>query len=142
MVLEVRKYLLSVIIYIFVPVFFGALMYYIFCPEVYFVKEIDILLGLNRWPICIPTSNMLMKMLRNYLMDFLWAYALMSLVLIFFSELGLRKLVILIIGFEIFMELLQLHPSIGGTYDIFDILVEIVANILAIIIIQKKEKSI
>ena len=138
---DVGKYVHLFLVYVVAPIFLGAVLYYIFCPDVWFVKKLDIIFGLYGCHVFFPFSNIFIKFLRFYLMDFLWAFSLMALIWITFYDMGIHKLTILVIGFEIAMEFIQLFPHISGTFDIFDIAVEIIANILVIYLLTKRRET-
>ena len=74
-------------------------------------------------------------------MDFLWSFSLMAIVWIVFYDLGINKLILAVIGFEVVMELIQLFPHVSGAFDIFDIVVEIIANILVIYLLSKRRET-
>ena len=74
-------------------------------------------------------------------MDFLWSFSLMAIVWIVFYDLGINKLILAVIGFEVVMELIQLFPRVIGAFDIYDIVVEIIANILVISLLSKRRET-
>lgn len=74
-------------------------------------------------------------------MDFLWAFSLMAIAWIVFYDLGINKLIFAVIGFEVVMELIQLFPRVIGAFDIYDIVVEIIANILVISLLSKRRET-
>lgn len=123
----------NILMNVAVPIIIGAVLYYLFCPDTIFVRQIDEWLGVSKhlYPV---TDHFIYQSIRNYLFDFLWAYAMMSAaILLFGADFRNRyRLAGIIIFFEIFMELLQLLPDIAGTYDIFDLVVEGIANVLVI----------
>lgn len=82
----------------------------------------------------VASDRFIYRGIRNWLFDFLWAYSLMSAVILLCgADYGNRRLIIgAVATFEILMELSQLLPGVRGTYDIFDLIVEMVANVLAI----------
>ena len=51
------------------------------------------------------------------------------------------RILIYVLVFSTFLELLQLLPTVPGTFDLLDMLVEGVAEILAVIIIKKYEEA-
>lgn len=114
-----------------VPLFVGTILYYLFCPDVYFVKQIDLLINFDIHFEC-PNNNLIFDIIRFYLFDFLWAYSLMTTSLIFMKPRNVKYLFLIVSFFEIIFEILQIIPTVNGTYDIFDIFIEILANILGI----------
>lgn len=120
------------------PVLIGAILYYLFFPEAVFVRLIDNLLG-SSYHIPVNVDNILIKLIRFYFLDFLWAYALMSAVILIFKN-DSRVFVIILI-FEIVLELIQLLPSIRGTFDVCDIGIEILASIFVIKLSRRRFKN-
>lgn len=78
--------------------------------------------------------------IRYYACDFLWAYAMCSGLWLFSSDRRSNKtmirVVVTAIGFAAVFESLQLIKGFPGTFDIYDVLVEAAAIIIATIIIK------
>lgn len=127
-----------ILLNVIAPVLIGAILYYLFFPEAVFVGLVDNLLG-SSYHIPVNVDNVLIKLIRFYLLDFLWAYALMSAVILIFKN--DRRVFVIILIFEIILELIQLHPSIRGTFDVCDIGVEILASILVIKLSRRRFKN-
>ena len=127
-----------ILLNVIAPVLIGVILYYLFFPEAVFVRLIDNLLG-SSYHIPVNVDNILIKLIRFYLLDFLWAYALMSAVILIFKN-DSRVFVIILI-FEIVLELIQLLPSIRGTFDVCDIGIEILASILVIKLSRRRFKN-
>lgn len=127
-----------ILLNVIAPVLIGAILYYLFFPEAVFVRLIDNLLG-SSYHIPVNVDNILIKLIRFYFLDLLWAYALMSAVILIFKN-DSRVFVIILI-FEIVLELIQLLPSIRGTFDVCDIGIEILASILAIKLSRRRFKN-
>ena len=127
-----------ILLNVIAPVLIGAILYYLFFPEAVFVRLIDNLLG-SSYHIPVNVDNILIKLIRFYFLDFLWAYALMSAVILIFKN-DSRVFVIILI-FEIVIELIQLLPSIRGTFDVCDIGIEILASILVIKLSRRRFKN-
>lgn len=127
-----------ILLNVIAPVLIGAILYYLFFPEAVFVRLIDNLLG-SPYHIPVNVDNILIKLIRFYLLDFLWAYALMSAVILIFKN--DRRVFMIILIFEIVLELIQLLPSIRGTFDVCDIGIEILASILAIKLSRRRFKN-
>ena len=72
----------------------------------------------------------------------LWGYSLVFAVyMIIDDNAASMRILIYVLVFSIFLELLQLLPTVPGTFDLLDMLVEGVAEILAVIIIKKYEEA-
>lgn len=127
-----------ILLNVIAPVLIGAILYYLFFPEAVFVRLIDNLLG-SPYHIPVNVDNILIKLIRFYLLDFLWAYALMSAVILIFKN--DRRVFVIILIFEIVLELIQLLPSIRGTFDVCDIGIEILASIFVIKLSRRRFKN-
>ena len=127
-----------ILLNVIAPVLIGAILYYLFFPEAVFVRLIDNLLG-SSYHIPVNVDNILIKLIRFYLLDFLWAYALMSAVILIFKNDS--RVVVIILIFEIVLELIQLLPSIRGTFDVCDIGIEILASIFVIKLSRRRFKN-
>ena len=127
-----------ILLNVIAPVLIGAILYYLFFPEAVFVRLIDNLLG-SSYHIPVNVDNILIKLIRFYFLDLLWAYALMSAVILIFKN-DSRVFVIILI-FEIVLELIQLLPSIRGTFDVCDIGIEILASIFVIKLSRRRFKN-
>lgn len=131
--MEYKKKLCQVGLHIALPLVLGAVLYCLISPEVMFVKmflphlKLPIPLKLNQ-------SHMLYQFVRNYFLDMLWAYALMS-ALIFLigkSSSAIKIGVCIVIIFTVIMEGLQLTSFVRGTFDVWDIVVEIIGELFAV----------
>ena len=72
----------------------------------------------------------------------LWGYSLVFAVyMIIDNNAASMRMLIYVLVFSTFLELLQLLPTVPGTFDLLDMLVEGVAEILAVIIIKKYEEA-
>jgi len=123
---------------VIIPLFLGIIIYYTFFPEAIFVGYIDKLLPVS-YHIPVNLENVAVRLLRFYLLDFLWAYALMSLIVCWLGF-DIRIMVVIFL-FIIIMELLQLVPFVQGTFDICDIFVEMFASILVILISRRRFRN-
>ncbi len=122
----------------------GAILYYIVCPEVYFVRIIDYYTNLNIHIDNFVEQNILTRIFRNHFFDFIWAFSFTcALELILSNDAGTYlkgSFICVIVG--IALELLQLVEGKYGTFDVLDILFEIlgaVSAVLIIIIIRRKK---
>ena len=127
-----RYFILNII----VPLVVGALIYYILFPDIIFVKTIDELIGVS-FHIPVKIGNVIIRYLRYYLLDLLWAYSLMSLVSMMFKD--SKAVYAISFVFIIAMEMMQMVPSIPGTFDVIDIVIEMIAGLIAIRINKRRE---
>ena len=130
------------ILNVILPLLAGFIYYYLFCPDVILIAKIDSILKV-KYHIQIPNTNFMVRFVRFYLLDALWAYALMFCLFIILGNTltELKKSIVISVGLSIVMELLQLLNVVVGTFDICDIFVEIVAIFIASIIIIKHIKE-
>lgn len=121
---------------IILPIFLGTLLYYFMSPNVIFVRMLDDVLGINLH-IHIIFDGILCKLIRNYFLDMLWAYALLFAIYAFMNNdsAGLMKTFIIAVMFSVIMEVLQMTNFVYGTFDVFDIISEILALCFAAVII-------
>ena len=132
-----RVFMLSNIL---LPLLAGASLYIISSPNVIFLKYLKLRIVIASelmnphiwfWPI-----------LRNYIPDMLWGYSLVFAVyMIIDNNAASMRMLFYVLVFSITLELLQLFPMIPGTFDLLDIFVEGVAEMLAVIIIKKYEEA-
>lgn len=117
----------------------GTVFYYLYCPDIFFVKVVDTILPVS-FHIMFDSDNILVGFLRYYFFDFLWAIALSTTVSFWYLDYNTyrKKGILIIIVLEIVMESLQGVPYIPGTFDVCDILVEFVANVFVILLIKER----
>lgn len=114
-----------------VPVIMGTILYYLFCPEVDFVAMLDFCPWAHKLHMVLPTDLWMLKLFRNFFFDFVWAYSFTFAYHLFSDEESSKLQYAFISLFIIFMEVLQLAPNIPGTFDIWDIVVELFAIAIA-----------
>lgn len=116
----------------------GALIYYFFSPEVIFVKKIDEVIGSGLHFELSLHDSWILRFIRFYFLDMLWAYALaFALKLILGNNTAnLKRVFWGAFIFSTTMEILQLTPLAVGTFDMWDIICEFVAEVIAVFIIK------
>lgn len=117
--------------------FLGAIFYYYFCPDVYFVKAVD---AATKWNIHYRGDgkwNCIIEIIRNYGMVFIWAFAFVNGMLFFSSSMRLVVIVIISIVVGATLEVFQYTKVISGTFDVIDIAVETAGVLLAVYIKTK-----
>ena len=134
-----EEHIKAIVFNIIIPIFLGAVIYYVIAPEVIFVKYIDDFMGIGFHIKNLDTANVVIRLIRYYLLDMLWAY---SLVFSVFFVLGnnkadLLKSFIVAFTFSTIMEVLQFTPASRGTFDMFDIVFEFLSEVVAVFIIKK-----
>lgn len=119
----------------------GSFFYIIFVPEsylsVFFSRIVSFFL-----PLCITAPLVLPKLIRNYCGDIIWAYALTFSI---YSLLGhtahrIQKTLLIVLSFELAIEILQLLSFFHCTFDFFDFIFEAIISFIAILIIKKYEE--
>jgi hypothetical protein len=119
------------------PIIGGALIYYFVAPDVIFVKKIDAVIG-NEVGIHITSiDNIFFKLVRNYFPDMLWGYAFVFVLFCVIGNNAVKKIFWIAFSFSVVMEVIQIAPFVKGTFDIFDIFLEFLAEALAAFIINK-----
>ncbi len=120
------------------PILAGSLLYYVTSPQVMFVQNIDRLLGVS---LHVGTENTFVVNLRSYMPDMLWAYALVfSLMLVIGNKTAdVWKMFVIAGMFSTIMEVLQVIGCVKGTFDVMDIIVEIIAELMAVFIIKRHD---
>lgn len=126
-------------LHIICPMAVGALIYYIASPDVIFVKKIMDLTGETTCMPAFRTDSIFLRLVRNYLPDMVWGY---SLFFALFCIIGnhaadVWKVFWLVFLFSTVMEMMQKVSFIPGTFDVFDIFAELLAETAAACIIYK-----
>ncbi len=136
---DIRRIIVCVVL----PLVVGGLLYYIFCPEVIFVKKLDSFANINAH---VKMSGALAKPLRifrNYFFDLLWAYALASMIYLFIEN-NARAGIWSICGATLFGALLEVFQLFGvslGTFDFWDIFIECGGAVAGVIIIKNYKEE-
>ena len=121
------------------PLAIGALIYCLADSDVMFVQWL--FPGIKSWLSSEITDNTVIRVLRNYGCDFLWAYALIGSVIWILRD-EYRWFAASLVSsfvFEVFIEFLQKKQIIRGYFDICDILIELIANLLVIYIWSRRK---
>lgn len=134
---EKKQYFLNVVAALLI----GLCVYIIFRPDTYisvlFSKRIDFTWLQNSLP---KIPSLLTQFARNYLCDILWAYALFNAFFLIYKEEQAMGVFGICAVFEIVVEVLQLFDIIQGTFDVVDIVFEIVATLTSALYIKNKSK--
>lgn len=124
------------IVNILFPILLGGIIYYLLCPNVVFVKRIDTITNLNIHFIVQFDSHPILKFIRYYMLDMLWAYSLtISLAYLLRKE---ATILFILILFSFFIESLQYINFAMGSFDLFDVFFEIITGIIAIFIFKRR----
>lgn len=126
-----------------IPLFAGAGIYLVTSPDVIFVRE------MHTWGWylssgfeTIPDTS-LFRCIRYYLPDGLWGYSLMfALSYLYDQEIKvLSSVVATVICFSVIIECMQILPTVPGTFDVVDIVMEIAAETLAFYLIKRTTRE-
>lgn len=79
------------------------------------------------------------KIIRNYLPDFCWAFAFGITISLFSTN--LIEIIFIPIICGTFLEICQYNNLILGTGDIYDVLIEVLACLIAILIIRGRNEK-
>lgn len=123
---------------ILIPILLGTSIYYFVSPDVIFVKQIDAIVG-SGIHIELCRDSVTGQFVRNYLPDMLWGYALVfALFSVLENEIvNVWKIFGVAFLFSALLEFFQLPRFVKGTFDICDIVLEGLAETIAIFIIKK-----
>ena len=133
-------------LHIVLPLLAGALIYVYLSPQVYFVKCLPQQIISVSIPVSIPVSMPggltkryeFLKVIRNYLPDMLWGYALVFALFRIFgnNRADIKTVFGIAFIFSACMELLQLSSGVKGTFDVLDIVAMCAAELFAVFIIK------
>ena len=134
---RIHKYYIFFMVCVLLPLLLGGILYYIFCPNVFFVKCIDSVTGIEVH-LRPDMNNLIMRLVRFYGFDIIWAYSFTNMFFILVSILhNWRNRYILIpTVFVSSIELLQKTDIMHGTFDYIDIVVQIIGSLFAMVIIN------
>ena len=127
------------ILHIICPIVIGALVYCMVSPNVIFIKRMEDLIGGSVYMPVFRTDCAFLRLLRNYLPDMMWGYSLVFALFCIIGNhgAGVRKVFLIAFLFSAAMEMVQKTSFIPGTFDVFDIFAEFLAEVAAIYIIHK-----
>lgn len=130
------------ILNILIPILSGAIFYYLSSPDVWFVEIMDRFLGIAFHPLSMDGSNPIYYFFRCYGLDMLWAYAFVFALSVMIGHNSNDRLSIFIIAvvFSTGMELLQQTHWVAGTFDVLDIVFELLAELIAFIQIKRHNR--
>ena len=122
-----------------VPILTGAVIYYVTSPDVIFVRQLDTILGMRVHMYDISYHSTIVRFIRYYALDMLWGYALVFALYFILDNntASLFKIFVIAYVFSVIIEILQLTSFVKGTFDVFDLVVERVAVIAAVLIVTR-----
>jgi hypothetical protein len=148
----------EIILNIIIPLILGGSLYFMLSENVIFVQKLKKVLGLKTSNVSlgnhantempfnilemikryIQKANWLYVFIRNYFLDMLWAYSLTFTIYLLIDTNAdkIFRTTLIASAFAILMESLQLMKNVSGTFDIWDIILELAAISIASGIIQ------
>ena len=141
--MTIGRKIVFVLIAVAMPLIIGGIFYYIFCPEVYFVKVIDNYTKLNMHISTNVYGNMWLRILRYHMFDYLWVFAFTNALFLVFdnSNKGIWGSCICSVLVGSVLEVFQLVGITNGTFDIRDILLEMFGAFTATFIIKSVRRK-
>lgn len=133
----------KIILFLVLPLAIGGVLYYFFCPEVFFVKKMDSLFNINIHLTVFDSLSKPIRFVRNYFFDLLWAYALAGVICLFCDN-NAHAVWGSIVGATLLgaaMEILQLIGVAPGTFDFWDIFVECLGAMAGVLIIKTTRRN-
>ncbi len=125
----------SIIMFVCIPMIVGGILYYLLDPNVIFFRLLHIGYG------CVE-SNCFVRFVRNHFMDMIWSFSLLSSVFIIANRDINRKVLLFVV--TIFVVLFEYGQKVGiilGTFDMVDVVLEVVSIMTAYIMVTKKLKG-
>ena len=115
------------IIFSILLLFFGIFIYYLFRENI-LIKQ-----------------NFILAFIRNYIPDILWTISFYCISTVFSKNIVKNYIVftaIYVFSIGLFFELLQLKGIVKGTYDVFDIIIYIIAILVACLIEKNWRRNV
>ncbi|MCM1089234.1 MAG: hypothetical protein NC413_00155 [Muribaculum sp.] len=127
------------VLHILCPLAVGALVYCLASPDVFFIQKAGAFIGAAGSGHVFPTDSVLLRLVRNYLPDMMWGYSLVFALFYIIGNIAadIRKVFWVAFPFSAMMEMMQKTSFILGTFDVWDIFVEFLAEVIAVYIIHK-----
>lgn len=126
------------------PLIIGAIFYYLMCPSVWFVQQIDMWLDKQMREATFVSNSAFGIIFRYYFFDLVWAFSLVSTLCIICGD-SIKDMISAILFTTILgtlMELLQLVGMAQGTFDLWDIIVELIASMLGVLAVKNLRRVI
>lgn len=122
-----------------IPLVAGAGIYLGTSQDVLFVRQMNALGWFWRDGFQTFPYVSLFRCIRYYLPDVLWGYSLIFALFFLFDRdnKGLSGVAATAICFSVIMECVQIVPTVPGTFDVVDIVMEIAAEMLALYVIKR-----
>lgn len=132
------------LITVFIPLGIGFIFYYYFCPDIWISSLIDNETSLNMHASQSVYDLLVLRITKSYLLDFIWAFSFSNMLFLIMEDEKLWWLYVVLIptSFGVALEVLQRQGFIGGVFDLLDILVEMCAVIVTIMLVLVKNGGV
>ena len=120
---------------IILPIMFGAFFYFLFCEDVIITRYLKELLKIQS-TIKMPRTKIFV-FVRNNFLDGIWAFSFVNFFYVVFinNEKYFLLCSLIPLLFGILLEFLQYEKLIEGTGDLYDVIIEAVGSIIALVIV-------
>lgn len=132
-----RFYILNIVL----PLVIGTIVYLYLKPSAHISQLIYFLLHISPPALNIKPTG-IHRFIQYYLCDILWSYSLTFALSLYFGKDRLLLTYAIAASFSTLVEVLQLLPQVLGSFDIFDIIVQLIACTISIHIITFHERRI
>lgn len=119
------------------PLLLGSLFYIVHCPNVIFVTRLKLLMPWLEFPtVSVKGNSIIWIIVRNHLIDYIWAFSFSALILLIMDVFSLNysRCVWLCVVLVIFAECIQLFVFIPFTFDILDLITQVLGAFSAIMV--------
>jgi glycopeptide antibiotics resistance protein len=118
--------------HVLLPLGTGVAVYLLNGEPAWFMHLISDVTGKSIQPVLNLQASIAGSLIRNYGLDFLWSYAFLFCLYLFFGDdTALKKLVFQAAAVSLFCELAQKFALISGTFDVLDLCAEFLGIVLA-----------
>lgn len=138
-----KKKGLFLVINILLPLAVGGFLYVFFCPN----TLISSLLIGGKVFFAFDLGSPFDRFIRFYFLDMLWAYSFLITVcwIMGLNKKGMLSALLISTAFETAVELLQYFGVFSGTFDLFDLLAELLSSMIGVMVLSifvfRKEKQ-
>lgn len=138
-----KKRGLFLVINILFPLAVGGFLYAFFCPN----TLISSLLFGGKTFFTFDLGSPFDRFIRFYFLDMLWAYSFLitACCIMGLNRKGMLSALLISAVFETAVELFQYFGVFGGTFDIFDLLAELLSSLIGVMVLSifvfRKEKQ-
>lgn len=137
------KHRFEIIVNISIPIIIGTAIYIIFSPNIYVTKYFWKMIHFPNpfYDIDIMSMPIVIRLMRFYLCDALWTYSLTYSVISIIGKKDVKSIIkgcYISVAFLIVIEVAQIFMVLPGTFDYFDLLIQIITSIVTGIIYNKR----